>query len=109
MPVMQDLNGNPLWPIDYSAMDIGTVVPQSLWPPRNGTELRQYGVEALQLPIFFIQEDGTLGLSLDDAASGRCQNLRDAQIQALLGGRATTYIRILVCARWPCIIACDPF
>ena len=100
MPVMQDLSGHPLWPIDYSVMDVGTVVPQSLWSPRNTTSLRQYDAGAsLQLPIFFTQEDGKLGLSLDDAAKGNCQNLRDARMQAPLGGKYTTTIRILVCTR----------
>ena len=95
---MQDINGHPLWLIDYSIVDIGTVVPQTLWSPRNTTGLRQYVAEAsLQLPIFFTQEDGRLGLSLDDAAGGNCESLCDAQMQALLGGGYTTTIRILVC------------
>ena len=99
-PVMQDLNGHPLWPIDYSVMDIGTVVPQSRWSPRNTASIRQYVAEApLQLPIFFTQENGKLGLSLDDAAKGNWANLRDARMQAPLGGKYTTYIRILVCIR----------
>ena len=81
-------------------MDIGTVVPQFLWSPRNTTNLRQYDAGAsLQLPIFFTpgQEDDKLGLSLDGAAKGHCQNLRDAQMPAPLGEKYTTTIRILVC------------
>jgi hypothetical protein len=99
MPLTQDLNGHPLWLIDYGVMDFGTVVPQTLWSPGNTTGLRQYVVASLQLPIFFIQEDGSLGLSLGDAAGGNCDSLRDAQRQALLGGGHTTTIRILVCTR----------
>ena len=79
-------------------MDIGTVVRQSLWSPRNVTDFRQHVTEApLQLPIFFTQENGALGLSLDDAAHGRYQTLHDARMPAPLGGKHTTYIRILVC------------
>jgi hypothetical protein len=100
-PLMHDLHGNPLWLIDYSVMDIGTVIPQTLWSPaRNTTGLRQHVAEAsLQLPIFFTQEDGRLGLPLGDAAGGNCESLRDAQMQAPLGGGYTTTIRILVCTR----------
>jgi len=107
---MQATSGYLLWLLDYSVMSIGTVVPQSLWSPRNVTDFRQYVTEApLQLPIFFTQENGFLGLSLDDAFHGRCQTLRDARMQAHLGGKYTTYIRILVCSRWPRIVAWDSF
>ena len=110
MPVMEDLSGHPLWLIDHSVNNTGTVVPQSLWSPVNTTGLRHYPADAyLQLPIFFIQEDGQLGLSLDDAVQGNCGNIRDAQIQAPLGGKYTTTIRILVCTRCPCIIAFNMF
>jgi hypothetical protein len=101
MPVVF-LRGQWHWLIDYPVMDIGTVVSQTLWSSRNTTELRQYATEpSLQLPIFFTPEDarGKLGLSLDDAAKGRCESLRDAKTQALLGEKYTTTIRILVCAR----------
>jgi len=99
---MQVTGGYQLWLLDHSVMTAGTVVPQSLWSPRNVTDRRQYVDEAsLQLPIFFTQENGVLGLSLDDATHGRCQTLRDARMQAHLGGKHTTFIRILVCSRWP--------
>jgi hypothetical protein len=79
-------------------MDIGTVVPQLLWSPKNVNDLRQYvALAPLELPIFFTHEDGALGVSLNDAAKGRCHTLRDAHVQAHLGGKYTTYIRILVC------------
>jgi hypothetical protein len=103
---------HPSWLIDYSIASIGTVVSQSLWSPRSNSDARQYVADApLQLPIFFNQRDsdGILGISLDDAANGRCQNLRDANMQAHLGGKYTTYIRILVCSRRPRVVACDMF
>ena len=107
---MEDLNGHPLWLIDYSVTDSGTVVPQSLWSTGNTTDLGQHYTEAsLQLPIFFTQENGEVGLSLDDAANGRYQTLRDAQTQAPLGGGHTTNIRILVCSRWPRSYYCVVF
>jgi len=107
---MQDSNGHPSWLIDYSIASIGTVVPQSLWSPQSYNHARQYVADApLQLPIFFILEDsdGILGISLHDAANGRCQTLRDARTRAPLGGKSTTHIRILVCTRQPRIVACD--
>ena len=107
---MEDSDGHPLWLIDHSVNNAGTVVPQSLWSPMNTTGLMQYPADAsLQLPIFFTQMDGQLGLSLDDAVQGNCENLRGAQMQAPLGGRTTTTIRILVCTRSPCIIAFNLF
>ena len=109
---MQDPNGHTRWLIDHGVASIGTVVPQSLWSPRSNSDARQYVADApLQLPIFFVQEDsnGILGISLDDAANGRCQTLRDTRTQAHLGGKSTTHIRILVCIRQPRIVACDMF
>jgi hypothetical protein len=97
-PLTQDPNGYPLWLLDHRVMSIGTVVPQLLWSPKNVNDLRQYVADApLELPIFFTHGDGVLGVSLNDAAKGRCHTLRDAHVQAHLGGKHTTYIRILVC------------
>ena len=104
-------SGDRLWLLDYGGvMKTGPVVPQSLWFLRSVTDFRQYVLEArLQLPIFFTQENGVLGLSLDDAAHGRYQTLHDASMAAPLGGRYTTYVRISVCGRWPRVPAWDWF
>ncbi|KAH9975927.1 hypothetical protein BGW80DRAFT_1457464 [Lactifluus volemus] len=68
-PLMQDHYGRPLWLLDYNIARTGTVVPQELWSPQNVNDFKQYVTDAeLQLPIFFTQENGHLGLSLDDAA-----------------------------------------
>jgi len=85
--------------LDYGVQTIGTVVPQTLWTPQNKNDLKQHVEEAdLQLPIFFIHDNGDLGLSLEDAVNGRCHSaLRDARTHAQLGGKTTTHIRIL----WP--------
>jgi len=99
-PLMWD-SGVPLWLLDYVIKDIGTVVPQTLWIPHNRNDFRQHVEEAdLQMPIFFIHENGDLGLSLEDAVNGRHSTtgaLRDARAQAQLGGKTTTHIRI----SWP--------
>ena len=96
-PLTQDQSGYPLWLLDHSVVRMGTVVPQSLWSPKNVNDQRQYVAEApLELPIFFTHENGVLGLPLNDAAKGRCHTLCDARMQAPLGGKHTTYIRILV-------------
>jgi hypothetical protein len=98
-PFMQDRSGRPLWLLDYSIPKTGTVVPQELWSPRNVNDYTQYVVEQeLQMPIFFTQENGILGLPLDDAMNGRYQTLRDARMQAHLGGKSTAHIRIKVCS-----------
>ena len=99
-PLMQDPYGRPLWLLDYSIAPIGTVVPQELWCPQNVNDFRQYVTDAeLQIPVFFTQENGHLGLSLDDAVNGRCHTLRGARMHAPLGGKTTTFIRIKVCSR----------
>ena len=99
-PSMQDHNGRPLWLLDHSIVQTGIVIPQARWSPENANDHRQHVAEAiLQMPIFFLQQDGTLGLSLDDAIRGRYQTLRDSRVQAQLGGKTTTHVRIGVCAR----------
>lgn len=101
-PFLQDHNGHPLWLLDYSVVRTGTVIPQARWAPENVNDYRQHVAEAiLQMPIYFLQQDGVLGLSLDDAINGRCQTLRNPRAQAQLGGKSTTHIRIAVCSRWP--------
>ena len=101
---MQDRNGRPLWLLDYSVVRTGTVIPQARWSPENVNVFRFHVTEAiLQMPVYFVQQNGSLGLSLDDAIEGRCQTLRDARMQAHLGGRVTTHIRIGVCG-WPRIV-----
>lgn len=97
-PLMSDRDGVPLWLLDYVIKDTGTVVPQRLWTPHNKNDFKQHVEEAdLQLPVFFIQENGDLGLSLEDAVNGRSHDtLRDARTFAQLGGKTTTHIRISV-------------
>ena len=76
-------------------MPTGTVIRQVRWTPENVNDHRHHVAEAvLQMPIFFMQQNGILGLSLDDAINGRCQTLRDARMQAQLGRKTTTHIRI---------------
>jgi hypothetical protein len=83
------------WVIDRRVMGAGTVVPQTLWTPQTHTDRRQHVAEAqLQLPIFFVHANGSLGLSLETAMSGRCQSLVHAHYCAPLGPQTTTHIRI---------------
>ena len=102
---MQDRNDHPLWLLDYSIVRTGTVIPQARWSPENVIDHRYHVAEAiLQMPIFFVQQNGSLGLSLDDAVNGRYHTLRDARLQAQLGGKSTTHIRIGVCGCWPGVV-----
>jgi len=106
-PSLQDRNGHPLWLLDYSIVQTGTVIPQVRWSPENVNDHRQHVAEAiLQMPIYFVQQTGVLGLSLDDAINGRCQTLRDSRVQAQLGGKTTTHIRIGVSSRRPTWYLC---
>ncbi|KAI9458546.1 hypothetical protein F5148DRAFT_318855 [Russula earlei] len=88
----------PSWVIDRAVVGYGTVIPQTLWVPHTATDQRQHVVEAeLQMPIFFEGVNGRLGLSLEAASTGRCNDLLNAQGHAPLGLKSTTHIRI----GWP--------
>ena len=78
-------------------MAIGTVVPQMMWSPPS-VEDRSWlvGEAELQMPIFFEGPDGKLGISLEAAASGRCDGLINAQELARVGQRSMLNVRILV-------------
>ena len=78
-------------------MGYGTVVPQGMWVPHTITDRRHHVAEAeLQMPIFFEDANGRLGITLEAAATGRCHGLLNAQCFAPLGNKTTTHIRIVV-------------
>ena len=85
------------WLLDRGIMDRGTVVPQTMWSPRAVADIRQHVEKAkLQMPIFFEDKDGRLGLSLGASTDGQCHGLRDANDPAPLSQKTTTHIRIVV-------------
>ncbi|KAI9465594.1 hypothetical protein BJY52DRAFT_594062 [Lactarius psammicola] len=86
------------WLLDRGIVDRGTVVPQKMWTPRSVGDIRQHVARAnLQMPVFFEDKEGGLGLSLGALIDGQCHLLRDANYSAPLGQRTTTHIRII----WP--------
>jgi hypothetical protein len=93
--------GVPLQPtpvLDYSTRTTdGTVVPQQRWTPANEVDVRRH-VEraALELPIFFVNRDGSIGFPLVDILRGCDRHLRNADNFATLAGKTTTHIRINV-------------
>ena len=94
-----DFNGDLAWLLDYRIHPGGTVVPQQLWFPQGqGDWLRYVGQAPLQMPLFFIQENGTLGIPIANAVAGQ-MFLRGARQPAPFGLKATTKIRIGVCTR----------
>jgi hypothetical protein len=105
-PLLPDLtspplsfNGVPAWLLDYSIQPGGTVVPQQLWLPQGQGDLRRYVEQApLQMPLFFNQENGTLGVPIANAIEGQ-MFLHGARHPAPFGLKATTKIRIGVCTR----------
>ena len=71
------------------------MVPQDLWIPSNVTDRIRHVQDAeLQMPIFFLNMNGRVGLPLEAAVSGRCDTLLNAQFPAPLGSQVTTHIRI---------------
>lgn len=84
--------------LDYDVRGLGgTVVPQALWSPRGMSAAKKYVLDAtLQWPVFFVLEDRTVGISLQEAVKGHSRALVGAQTHAPLGGRCTLHVRIKV-------------
>ena len=91
------IGNRPAWLLDYIVRDVGSVIPQRLWSPTTTADAQRYGSVPLNMPIFFIQRDrSTLGLPLNQAASGNCSALLNAHQPAPVGTFHTTFIRIMV-------------
>jgi len=97
--VQQPSSGLPTQlPLDFDVRATeGTVVPQRRWTPADEVDIRRHVQEAaLQLPVFFVNRNGSVGFWLPDVLEGRDRELYNRDIQAPLGGRTTTHIRINV-------------
>ena len=84
--------------LDYSIKaTTGTVVPQRRWVPPDEVDFRRH-VERVQLelPIFFVNCNGSLGFQLTDILQGLDRELHKANDFAPLGGTYTTCVRIHV-------------
>jgi hypothetical protein len=92
-------NNQPLWLLDIIPQPMYHVVPQKIWTPPNQSDWRRYVEQAsLRMPVFFIQNDGAIGLPLVRALSGQRALLRGGDTPAPLGGGHSTQIRIAVSA-----------
>ena len=92
-------NNQPLWLLDIIPQPMYHVVPQKIWTPPNQSDWRRYVEQAsLRMPVFFIQNDGAIGLPLVRALSGQRALLRCGDTPAPLGGGHSTQIRIAVSA-----------
>jgi hypothetical protein len=88
---------HPLWLLDFIPPTHGSVVPQKIWSPPNQSDWRRYVEQAtLRMPVFFVQNNGIIGLPLPRAAVGDTASLRRADQPAPLGGGHSTQIRIAV-------------
>jgi hypothetical protein len=75
----------------------GTVLPQGRWTPADDVDVRRHVESAvLQLPIFFVNRDGSLGFPLLDILRGCDRELHNANSFAPLGGKYTTFVRVHV-------------
>ena len=85
-------------PLDFSTRETeGTVVPQTRWTPADNVDIRRYVQEApLQLPVFFVNQNGSVGFWLPDILDGRDGDLYNRENHASLGGTSTIHIRINV-------------
>ena len=77
-PLRLDLNPPPpqtQWAIDRAVRYGGTVIQQRIWLAQNQNVF-------LRPPIFFVHNNGALGLSLNQARGGNCVSLRGASYRA---------------------------
>ncbi|KAI0265993.1 hypothetical protein BGY98DRAFT_977812 [Russula aff. rugulosa BPL654] len=97
------INRRPAHLLDYTIRQVGTVVPQGIWPPGNTSADTPSRGSAkptcLNMPVFFVGMDRiSLGLPLPVAiAEGDRVSLQGAGSPAQIGHGSTTYIRIT----WP--------
>ena len=84
--------------LDYNiSATTGTVVPQRRWTPADDVEIRRHVESAvLQLPIFFVNHNGSLGFRLPDILRGCNRELHNANSFAPLGGKYMMHVRIHV-------------
>ena len=84
--------------LDYSMKATnGTVVPQQRWAPADEVDVRRHVTRAvLELPTFFVHNNGSIGFPLVNILRGCDGELRNANGFATLGGKTTTHIRINV-------------
>jgi len=107
-PPILYINRRPAHLLDYTIRQVGTVVPQGIWPPGNNNTLDTPAARSLpgpakvsltlNMPIFFVGMDRvSLGLPLYMAiAEGDRVPLHGAGSPAPIGHGSTTYIRITV-------------
>ncbi|KAH9976704.1 hypothetical protein BGW80DRAFT_1456815 [Lactifluus volemus] len=96
-PHISDSNGRDFWVLDRTVVSRGPVVPQMMPTPLTVSDVSgRSDLSDLQFPIFFEHLDGQLGLSLEAAAAGQCETLRNAHEYAQLGVWSTTHI----CIAW---------
>jgi hypothetical protein len=84
--------------LDYCAWAThGTIVPQKRWTTADDVNFGRHIENAvLQLPIFFVNHDGSLGFRVPDILRGCDRELHNANSFAPLGGEYTTHVRIHV-------------
>jgi hypothetical protein len=103
------INRQPAQLLDYTIRQVGTVIPQGIWPPGNSNSNNNNSSAdtlarsakatlLLNMPIFFVGMDRvSLGLPLYVAiAEGDRVQLQGAGSPAPIGHGSTTYIRITV-------------
>ncbi|KAI0317165.1 hypothetical protein OF83DRAFT_175373 [Amylostereum chailletii] len=98
-PTSMDAYNRPRYLLDLAAnVRLGTIVPQKIWVPTAPGDFQRHVAGAqLQMPIFFVQSTGAIGIPLAWAAGGVTQSLYNATAQAPMGGKTTTHF----CLNWP--------
>jgi hypothetical protein len=93
------INGLPVLVIDWGVDIIarGPVISQTLWRPFTQESFRQNVLEApLEMPIFFVQRNGSLGFTVEQGLSGNLSTFHGLNEVARLGGQTSKHFRIVV-------------
>jgi len=96
-------NNRPLWLLDFIPSPTCDIIPQKIWTPPNQPDWRRNVEQAnLCMPVFFVQNNGVIGLPLPRATMrDTVSTLRHADSTAPLGGGHFTKILIAVCLPSP--------
>ncbi|KAI0060993.1 hypothetical protein BV25DRAFT_821259 [Artomyces pyxidatus] len=89
-----------LFLLDYAVMSgLGTVVPQTIWIPSTQQDWVRHVRDAiLEMPIFFVHNDGALGISVVNASAGNSLTLRGINNELRIGpSRTQAQLRM----NWP--------
>ncbi|KAI0063066.1 hypothetical protein BV25DRAFT_1824611 [Artomyces pyxidatus] len=85
-----DIPQQYLFLLDYAMIaGLGTVVPQRIWVPNQEDWDDHIRDANLEMPIFFVHDDGSVGISVVNASAGNSLSLRGVNNELRIGPSQT--------------------